>query len=147
MPQRIRSPFGTVFIDEDNHSMIDSLFGDQEHRTRRHEPVSMTPDVDVYEDDNGFSIWMDLPGVDKGSIQVAITGSVLSVNANTQKLDLKGGHWVRHERRTGDYVRNLQLGQNVDANSVKANYADGTLKLDVNKKDQTESKAIKVDIG
>ena len=143
MSQTIRSPFGTVRI-EDDSSLITSLLGDGERRTHRHEPVSMTPNVDIYEDSAGFTIWMDLPGVDKDSIQVSVSGNSLSVNAQTKKLNQEGGHWVRHERPVGSFVRSMHLGRTVDADSISANYADGTLKLRIDKKDQSESKTIQV---
>ena len=145
MPQTIRSPFGTVRI-EDDSSLISSLLGDGERRTHRHEPVSMTPNVDIYEDSAGFSVWMDLPGVDKDSIQVSVTGNSLAVNAKTKQLNQEGGHWIRHERPVGSYVRSLNMGQAVDADSISANYADGTLKLRIDKKDQSESKTIEVNM-
>ena len=147
MPKTIRSPFGTVIIDENTPNVFESLFGDHEHKTHRHQhQTSMTPEVDIYEDDTSFIVFMDLPGIDKNSIQVSVSGSNLTVNAKTQQLNLDGGHWVRHERRVGTYVRNLHLGQAVNPDSIKANYADGTLKLTIAKKDQTTAKQIDVTI-
>ena len=148
MAQTIRSPFGTVIIDEEgpNVSMFESFLGDHEKKTHRHQPVSMTPEVDIYEDNTHFTVLMDLPGVDKSSIQVAVSGNTLTVNAQTQKLNLTGGHWIRHERRVGTYVRALHLGQAVNPDSITANYADGTLKLNIAKKDQSAAKKIDVTI-
>ena len=145
MAKTIRSPFGTVIIDKDHHHVFESLFGEHERKTHRHQDdVSMTPEVDIYEDHEKFTLYMDLPGIDKSSIQVAVSGSNLTVNAHTQKLNLTGGHWIRHERRVGTYVRNLHLGHAVNPDNIKASYADGTLKLILTKKDQGEAKKIDV---
>jgi len=147
MPQRISSPFGTVIIDEDSPgSLFQTLLGEGDKKTHRHEPVSMTPEVDIYEDDKQFTVWMDLPGVDKESIQVSVSGHRLSVNAETRKINREGGHWIRHERRVGAYVRTLQLGQAVNEETISANYADGTLILTLAKKEPVKSKTIEVNI-
>ena len=144
MSQTIRSPFGTVIIDEDSPNVFESLLGEHEKKTHRHQPVSMTPEVDIYEDNKQFTVWMDLPGIDKDTIHVTLTGSNLTVNAQTKKLNREGGHWIRYERRVGTYVRTLHLGHAVNPDSIKANYADGTLMLTIAKKDQSEAKKIDV---
>ena len=85
MAQRISSPFGTVYVDDQHTNALLEALG--EKRSSRHDPVSMTPEVDIYENDTEFSIFMDLPGVDKESIQVSLSGVSLSVNAHTKKLE------------------------------------------------------------
>lgn len=144
MAQRISSPFGTVYVDDQHTNALLEALG--EKRSSRHDPVSMTPEVDIYENDTEFSIFMDLPGVDKESIQVSLSGVSLSVNAHTKKLALEGGHWIRHERRVGEFVRSLHLGEAIDAKSIKANYADGTLNITIAKQTKGETHQIKVDI-
>ena len=146
MAQRIASPFGTVYIDEEHPNPLIEALGGSAKRTHRHEPVSMTPEVDIYESDNEFTLWMDLPGVDKASIRVSVSGVNLAVNAATKRLNQKGGHWIRHERPVGEYVRSLHLGAAVNPDSISANYADGTLKIKLSKRDTPETKQIKVDM-
>ena len=147
MSQRISSPFGAIIIDQDDVSgLIKTIGSDGEKKTRRHEPVSITPDVDIYEDSGALKLWMDLPGVDKDSIQVTVSGDALSVNARTRNLNLEGGHWVRHERPVGNFVRHLRFGSQIAENSVVANYSDGTLVLTIAKPKQSEARNIEVNI-
>ena len=137
MSKRISSPFGTVIID-------DPLGHSEEPHPHRHETVSMTPEVDIYEHATGFSVWMDLPGADKDSLQVSVSGSTLSINAKTKLLNLDGGHWIRQERRTGQYIRNLQLGHSVETDGVSATFTEGTLILRINKKKPSKTVQIEV---
>ncbi len=147
MSQRISSPFGTIIIDQDDVSgLIKTVGGDGEKKTRRHEPVSITPDVDIYEDSGALKLWMDLPGVDKDSIRVTVSGNMLAVNARTRKLNLEGGHWVRRERPVGDFVRHLRFGSEISEGSVVADYSDGTLVLTITKPRQSEARNIAVNI-
>ena len=147
MSKRISSPFGTIIIDQDDMSgLIKSINNDGEQKARRHESVAMTPNVDIYEDSQSLRLWMDLPGVDKDSIQVTVSGNEVAVNARTQKLNLEGGHWVRHERPVGNFVRHLRFGAAIDESSVVADYSDGTLVLTIAKPEQSESRNIEVNM-
>ena len=146
MAHRITSPFGTVYVDEEHPNPLIEALGGASKRTHRHEPISMTPEVDIYESESDFTVWMDLPGVDKDSIRVSVSGVNLAVNAETKRLNQKGGHWIRHERPVGEYVRSLHLGVAVDPDSVTANYADGTLKIKLAKRTKSETMQVKVNI-
>lgn len=147
MSKRISSPFGTIIIDQDDMSgLIKSINNDGEQKARRHESVAMTPNVDIYEDSRSLRLWMDLPGVDKDSIQVTVSGNEVAVNARTQKLNLEGGHWVRHERPVGNFVRNLRFGAAIDESGIVADYSDGTLVLTIAKPEQSETRNIAVNM-
>ena len=147
MSQRISSPFGTIIIDQDDvGGLIKTISSDGEKKTHRHEPVSITPDVDIYEDHEALKLWVDLPGVDKDSIQVTVSGNALTINARTRQLNLEGGHWVRHERPVGSFVRHLRFGSEIDENGVVADYSDGTLILTIAKPRQSETRNIEVNI-
>ena len=146
MVHRITSPFGTVYVDQDHPNPLIEALGEGAKKAHRHDPVSITPDADIYESENEFLIWMDLPGVDKDTIQVSVSGVTLAVNAETKKLNMKSGHWIKLERRVGSFIRSLYLGEAVTADTIAANYADGTLKITISKEDRTETKQIEVKI-
>ena len=145
MAQTIRSPFGTVIIDPDDTGPIQHVFGSKEgEKTHRHRSIDMTPTADIYEDESQLTVWIDLPGVDKETINLSIVGQVLNLSAQTKKLNMEGGYWVRHERPVGSYARRLQLSHAVEADGIAANYADGTLRLTIPKPKAEESTAINI---
>ncbi|MGI9304910.1 MAG: Hsp20/alpha crystallin family protein, partial [Gammaproteobacteria bacterium] len=95
--------------------------------------VFVTPLVDIYETGNAVIVTTDLPEVKKDDINVSMTGGTLTINAEIKRETRKGGHWVKHERRVGTYVRSLQLSGEVDPEKIEANFNDGILELTISK--------------
>ena len=63
---RITSPFGSVFVYSDEHpNVFEEVFGTR-HPPRRQAPSSITPPVDIYEDDKAVTLTLALPGAKKG---------------------------------------------------------------------------------
>jgi len=92
--------------------------------------------IDVKEDDAGYSVQAELPGVPKEDIQVSIDGAVVTLRAEVQQHDEKkdGEKVLRSERYFGSVARSFQLPMEVDAAKAKARYADGVLTLSLPKK-------------
>lgn len=147
MADRIIPPFGGFVVYPDERGNIfERMFGG-EHPAPKEEPHAMTPLVDIYEDDIAVIVTTDLPGVKKEDIQVAITGGNLSINAEVRREERQGGHWVKHERRVGTYVRNLRLHGEIEADHITASFADGTLELKIAKPKRVESKSVEIAVG
>jgi HSP20 family protein len=130
MPQRISSPFGTVMVTPEHDSMIERMFG--EARPAATESTRVPP-VDVYETAEVITVVMDLPGVQKADIQIGYSAGAITVNADAKGSDFQGGHWLLHERRTGHYIRTINLGRAIDPKAISASYNDGILELTVKK--------------
>ena len=106
---RITSPFGSVFVYSDEHpNVFEEVFGTP-HPPRRQAPSSITPPVDIYEDDKSVTLTVALPGAKKDDIHVSIADGTLTINAECGREEKEGGRWVRHERQVGKYVRNRLL--------------------------------------
>lgn len=92
--------------------------------------------VDVKEDDSGYTVQAEMPGVPKDDIQVSIDGAVVSLRAEVQQHDEKkdGEKVLRSERYYGSVARSFQLPMEVDAGKAKARYDNGVLTLSLPKK-------------
>ena len=92
--------------------------------------------IDVKEDDKGYTVQADIPGVKKEDIQVDIDGDTVSVRAEMkqEKEEKKGEKVVYSERRYGMVSRSFSLPTEVDDKAAKAEYKDGVLKLVLPKK-------------
>src|SRR5690348_10266476 len=68
------------------------------------------PPVDIYEDAEGVSVSVDLPGVDPKSVQVKVEDSTLSI-AGERKLEReeKKDAYHRIERTYGSFLRSFSL--------------------------------------
>ena len=110
---------------------------------------SMIPSIDVKEDDDGYTVRADLPGVKKEDIDVSLQDGLLTINAEArmEKEDKKKGRVIRQERRYGKIVRSMRLGVGVNEAKVKASYKDGVLELKLPKSEELKPKKISVNVS
>lgn len=92
--------------------------------------------IDVKEDDKGYTVQADIPGVKKEDIQVDIDGDTVSVRAEMkrEREEKKDEKVVYSERSYGMVSRSFSLPSEVDDKAAKAEYKDGVLKLVLPKK-------------
>jgi len=102
--------------------------------------------VDVKEDDKGYTVRADIPGVKKEDIQVDVEGSMISLRAETkqEKEEKKGEKVIYSERSYGMASRSFTLPAEVDSKGAKAEYKDGVLTLSLPKKGNGGGKRIAV---
>lgn len=92
--------------------------------------------MDVVEDDKGYRVKAEIPGVKKEDIKVAIDGNQVSITAEVRKeKEEKSGETVlRSERYYGQHARSFTLMNDIDAGTAAAKYQDGVLELTLPKK-------------
>ncbi|MCR5369684.1 MAG: Hsp20/alpha crystallin family protein [Clostridium sp.] len=94
--------------------------------------------TDVREQDNGYEIDVDLPGMKKEDIQLTLENGVLSIAAgkdlNKDEKDEKTGRVIRQERYSGRMSRSFYVGDNVTENDITAKMENGVLSLVIPKK-------------
>jgi len=102
--------------------------------------------VDIAENDKAYTVQADLPGVEKGDIQIAIDGDQVSISAETKReKEVKEGERVlRTERYVGKFYRAFALGSAIDEDAAQAKYADGVLQLTLPKKAAAAAKRITI---
>ena len=145
MAERIIPPFGGFVVYPDaGGNIFERMFGPGHKPEPSDEPSAMTPLVDIYEDDSAVTVTTDLPGVRKEDVHVSVTEGTLTINAEVHREERHGGHWIKHERRVGTYVRTLHMSGNVDPDNISANLNDGVLRLTIAKPKRTESKKIEI---
>ena len=71
----------------------------------------------------------DLPGIDAGSIDVTVDRGVLTVSANRSEERAEGENQFIRERMTGSFIRRVRLSDQVDADSIDAEYTNGVLSV------------------
>jgi HSP20 family protein len=103
--------------------------------------------IDVTENDTGYAIKADIPGVLKEDIHVRVDGNVVQIDAESRsdkETKDKGGRMLRSERYYGALSRTFSLADDVDEERVEAKYADGVLSLQLPKKAAQKSRSIAV---
>lgn len=86
------------------------------------------PTLDVVEDQNGYSLYFDLPGVASDGLKVELIEDKLHLSANRIAETLAEGAVVhRSERARGKFVRAVRMPKQVDAERIEAELKDGVL--------------------
>lgn len=102
------------------------------------------PLVNINENDAGYVITMELPGVDKKDLEVSVEGKELVVTAErAEKVEAEG--LLRGEIRSEKFKRSFTLGESIDAESIKAKLENGVLKVALSR--VPESVGRKVDVS
>jgi HSP20 family protein len=106
------------------------------------------PPVDVYEDEHGLRLKLEVPGIDEKDLDVRIENNILTIRGERKfEKEEKEENFHRIERRYGSFVRSFTLPNTVDAEKVSAEYKNGVLSLVLAKKAEAKPKQIKVNIG
>jgi HSP20 family protein len=115
---------------------LEQLFG----ATRTWAPV-----LDVSEDKNSFSVRVELPGLKREDIEVAINDGELAITGERKAETVSEGTEVhRRERVYGKFSRTLTLPAAVVTDQVKAAYKDGILTVTLPKAEEAKPKQIVV---
>jgi HSP20 family protein len=108
---------------------------------------SFVPPVDVYEDEQGIRLKMEIPGVDEKDIDIRLENNLLTVRGERKlESETKEENYHRIERRYGSFTRSFTLPNTVNPEEVKAGYAKGVLSIHLGKRAEARPKQIKVDI-
>ena len=103
------------------------------------------PLVNINESEKEFIVTMELPGVQKKDLDVAIDGEQLVITAErSEKVESNEG-LLRREIRSEKFRRAFTLGQAVDRDGIKAKLENGILKVTLPKR--AESVGRKVDVS
>lgn len=117
---------GLDFWDE---VLPDSFFTEKESKLMK---------TDLKEKDGKYFLEIDIPGYEKEDIKIEIQDGYLTVHAKANKAetDKEEGKYVRKERYYGECSRSFYVGENITEEDIKAKFKNGTLTLEVNKKDE-----------
>ena len=99
--------------------------------------------TDIKEHDGGYELTVDLPGVKKDDIKAELNDGYLTItaenNSSKDENDEKGKYICR-ERYSGSYSRSFYVGDAVTEEDIKAKFENGTLTLDIPKKETLPEK-------
>jgi HSP20 family protein len=83
--------------------------------------------MDLYRTGDHYVLHADLPGIDPGSVDVDVQNNTLTIKAERSERTEDGVQWISSERFTGTYLRQIALGDGIDAERISATYANGVL--------------------
>ncbi len=125
------------------NNVFDDLFGAPFFAARSTDNMMKT---DIKENDAGYELTVDLPGVKKEDVKAELNDGYLTISAesstsNDEKDDK--GRYICRERYSGSYSRSFYIGDGVTQSDISAKFENGTLKLTVPKKEAIPAKQAK----
>ncbi len=121
--------------------LLDELFKDPFFNSHENKVMK----TDIKENENDYSIVVDLPGYDKDNIKIDVEDGYLTIHASMcdENNEDENGKFVRRERYFGECSRSFYVGDVIETEDVKAAFKNGILKLTIPKKEEKKEIAEK----
>ena len=120
-------------------SLLDDFFDDAFDGYGYGRNTSGLMKTDIKDNDQGYEITMNLPGVKKEDVKAELKDGYLTIsavsNSNKDEKD-QNGRYIRRERYSGSCSRSFYVGEDVTQEEIKARFENGTLVMTVPKKEQ-----------
>ena len=106
------------------------------------------PSVDIYEDNERFVLWAELPGIDPSKVDLTVEDNRLMLRGERKLENVEKKENYHHiERMYGTFARTFTLPNTVDAGKISADYKYGLLTVSIPKKPEVMPKQISVKIN
>ncbi len=118
------------------NNVFDSLFSDA---LNKNYGVNKVPNVNIYEDENGYKIELAAPGLTKEDFKIDLKKDNLSVWVEKKGDDAVQKEYSRKEFEYSSFARSFVLPEGVDADKISAEYLNGILNITIGKKDEAKA--------
>lgn len=102
------------------------------------------PPVDVYEDEQGYRLLMDLPGFEKQNVDIQIENQHISI-VGTRTPPEGLGQLKYSERIHGKFARKFSIPDNADEAAIRASFQDGVMYISIPKQANALPKKILIE--
>ncbi len=104
------------------------------------------PFIDLVETDKEVIATVEMPGLDKGDINIDLTEYKLEISAETKhEEEKKEKGYLSRERRSGSYFRMISLPSSIDSDNSKASYSNGILQITMPRTEIKKKTPLKVE--
>jgi HSP20 family protein len=138
---------------EHGHGFETGTTGPTEARTREklEKKEEMTiparvflPTADIYETNDALNVVLEMPGVEKSSVEVRVEDGVLKIDGRLDFSKYQGLQPLYTEYNVGHYSRSFRLSSKIDQNKIAAELKDGVLSLVLPKVEEAKPRTIQV---
>jgi HSP20 family molecular chaperone IbpA len=103
-----------------------------------------SPYTDIHETEQAVVVSMEMPGVDKSSIDIRLDKGVLTVKGTVDAARYESLRPIYSEFNIGNYVRTFTVSTKIDSARISATVADGVLTIALPKVAESIAKRIAV---
>lgn len=102
------------------------------------------PATDIYETDQALMVVMELPGVDKKDLDLAVENDALRVEGRIDLGKYEGLEPLYTEYNVGHFARRFTLSGKIDQGSINAELENGVLTLTLPKAKEAQPRKIAI---
>jgi HSP20 family protein len=102
------------------------------------------PTADIYETNDALNVVLEMPGVDKKSVDIRVEDGVLKIEGQLDFSKYQGLQPLYTEYNVGHYSRSFRLSSKIDQNKIAAELNDGVLSLLLPKVEEAKPRTIQV---
>lgn len=102
------------------------------------------PAADVYENETEYTVAIDLPGIDRSTLEISVEDNRLTLRGKRPALDT-----TRHrsECPRGKFLRTFTVPATVDQKAIRADYKDGVLYVHLPKRPERKAQRIEINVS
>jgi len=102
------------------------------------------PTADIYETNDALNVVLEMPGVDKNSVDIRVEDGVLKIEGRLEFSKYQGLQPLYTEYNVGHYSRSFRLSSKIDQNKIAAELNEGVLSLVLPKVEEAKPRTIQV---
>jgi HSP20 family protein len=102
------------------------------------------PQADIFETDDALTVIMEMPGVEKKNVSIALENDIVRVEGQIDFGQYHGMEPVYTEYNVGHYARGFTLSSKIDRDNISAQLDDGVLTLTLPKVKESVPRRIAV---
>lgn len=116
--------------------------------TRPFDGQPWAPAIDLFEFDDRYTVFAELPGVPAESVEVSYLTNSLTIRGEKVRPEKagEGTPSLRSERRFGAFCRTIELPGGIDADRASAKCCGGVLEITIPKSAASRAKTIRVEV-
>ena len=109
------------------------------------QPSYLRPPINVWLKQDKVIVAAELPGVEADHIDISLEGQTLRLKGRRQPVALdEKSTYLQQERRSGEFVRTVNLPYHVEANQIAATFNHGVLVIELPRAESEKPRKIAV---
>ena len=102
------------------------------------------PTADIYETNDALNVVLEMPGVDKNSVDIRVEDGVLKIEGRLDFSKYQGLQPLYTEYNVGHYSRSFRLSSKIEQDAISAILNDGVMTLVLPKAEKARARKINV---
>jgi len=111
------------------------------------EVVTLTPATDIVESKEGVTLYVDLPGVSKKTLDIDVDQDILTIKGEIDLTTAKDVQPTYMDIQADVFERRFTLGDELDSSKIEAKLDQGALKLSIPRQEKHQPKKITIKVA